>query len=169
MYLGGLVRLVLCKAIQENLIFVRSSNKNNFVEVLSNDADCFETSFISEIEGDSFPDFTNTRQILKRLFGIEKATVEDCQKLQFLCECIAKRAAKLVAIGLSSLINRIDEPSVVVGIDGSVYRCHPKFDAYMRETMQKFVNPNKKFDIMLSEDGSGRGAALVAAVASRDV
>lgn len=33
--------------------------------------------------------------------------------------------------------------------------------------IKEIVKPNIKFDIMLSEDGSGRGAALVAAVASR--
>lgn len=33
--------------------------------------------------------------------------------------------------------------------------------------IRRFVKPEISFDLMLSEDGSGRGAALVAAVASR--
>lgn len=33
--------------------------------------------------------------------------------------------------------------------------------------IRHFVKPEISFDLMLSEDGSGRGAALVAAVASR--
>lgn len=37
----------------------------------------------------------------------------------------------------------------------------------MTEKIRKFVKPEIQFDLMLSEDGSGRGAALVAAVASR--
>lgn len=36
------------------------------------------------------------------------------------------------------------------------------------EKMRELVDDHIQFDIMLSEDGSGRGAALVAAVASRD-
>lgn len=38
----------------------------------------------------------------------------------------------------------------------------------MTERIKKFVTPGITFDLMLSEDGSGRGAALVAAVACRE-
>lgn len=55
-----------------------------------------------------------------------------------------------------------------VGIDGSVYRFHPKFHTLMVERIRQFVKPEISFDLMLSEDGSGRGAALVAAVACRE-
>lgn len=55
-----------------------------------------------------------------------------------------------------------------VGVDGSVYRYHPKFHNLMMEKMKQYVTPGISFDLMLSEDGSGRGAALVAAVASRE-
>ena len=43
---------------------------------------------------------------------------------------------------------------------------HPKFKGYMQETLLELV-PDCTVKLMLSEDGSGRGAALVAAVASR--
>lgn len=167
MYLGELVRLILLEALKRNLIFVLSQNKSAFITKLSGECECFETSMISQIEADVFPEFKKTREIIKQLFGIEKASVEDCQKLRYICECVSQRAASLVGVGLSGLINKIEEPKVVVGVDGSVYRFHPKFDAYMRATMKKLVKDNVEFDLMLSEDGSGRGAALVAAVASR--
>lgn len=38
----------------------------------------------------------------------------------------------------------------------------------MVKRIRQFVNPHIQFDLMLSEDGSGRGAALVAAVACRE-
>lgn len=168
MYLGELVRLVLADAISENLIFVRSSEKQRFTNFLKDNVGCIETRFISEIESDNFPTFQQTRSILKELFGLENASVEDCQKLRYICECISKRAAELVAVGISGLINKIAEPHIVVGVDGSVYRLHPHFDTYLRDAMHKLVNPKIKFELMLSEDGSGRGAALVAAVASKN-
>lgn len=167
MYLGELVRLILIEGLKRNLIFVLSQNKADFIQKLSDDVGCFETSMISEIESDNFPECKKTRAVIKQLFSIEKASVEDCQKLRYICECVSQRAANLVAVGLSGLINKINEPKVVVGVDGSVYRFHPKFDMYMRSTMKKLVNANVEFDLMISEDGSGRGAALVAAVASR--
>ncbi|ALC42600.1 Hex-C [Drosophila busckii] len=167
MYLGELVRLVLVQALEQNVIFKLSSKRQEYADILRNNVDIFETKHMSEIEDDTFPEFANTRRIVKQLFGLEKAAVEDCQKLKYICECVARRAGTLVAIGVSGLINRISDRRVVVGIDGSVYRYHPKFDAYIRETMHKLVKSDKEFDIMLSEDGSGRGAALVAAVASK--
>jgi len=54
-----------------------------------------------------------------------------------------------------------------VGVDGSVYRFHPKFHDLMYAKIRELTNDHIQFDLMLSEDGSGRGAALVAAVASR--
>lgn len=57
--------------------------------------------------------------------------------------------------------------SIQVGVDGSVYRFHPKFHNLMTEKIRQLVRPEINFDLMLSEDGSGRGAALVAAVACR--
>lgn len=55
-----------------------------------------------------------------------------------------------------------------VGVDGSVYRYHPKYHDLMVQRIRQFVNPEISFELMLSEDGSGRGAALVAAVACRE-
>jgi hexokinase len=37
----------------------------------------------------------------------------------------------------------------------------------MEKKISELVHPEYKFDLMLSEDGSGRGAALVAAVAAK--
>ncbi|XP_034650243.1 hexokinase type 2 [Drosophila subobscura] len=167
MYLGRLVRLVLIRAIQRKVLFKLSNRREHFATAMQKNEDVFETRYISEIESDSFPEFPKTRSIITELFGLEKASVEDCQKIRYICECVSKRAATLVAIGVSGLINRISNRRIVVGMDGSVYRYHPKFDAYMRYTMHKLVKSDKEFDIMLSEDGSGRGAALVAAVASK--
>ena len=168
MYLGQLVRLILIDAIKGNLIFILQQNKQEFLKKLINESECFETSMISDIEFDTFPECRRTRKIIKELFGIEKPSVEDCQKLRYICECVSQRAANLVAVGISGLINKINERKVVVGIDGSVYRFHPKFDSYMRSAIKKLISPTIEFELMLSEDGSGRGAALVAAVASQN-
>lgn len=53
-------------------------------------------------------------------------------------------------------------------MDGSVYRYHPKYHDVMVQQIRRFINRDIEFDLMLSEDGSGRGAALVAAVACRE-
>ena len=49
-----------------------------------------------------------------------------------------------------------------------VYRYHPHFKNVMQSRISQLMGIDYKFDLMLSEDGSGRGAALVAAVLKRE-
>ena len=54
-----------------------------------------------------------------------------------------------------------------MAVDGSLYRFHPHFHDLMEEKIRQLVNPGIKFKLMLSHDGSGKGAAIVTAVANR--
>ena len=46
-------------------------------------------------------------------------------------------------------------------------RYHPHFKNVMQSRISQLMGVDYKFDLLLSEDGSGRGAALVAAVLKR--
>ncbi|EDV35203.1 uncharacterized protein Dana_GF22320 [Drosophila ananassae] len=161
MYMGELVRLVLVKMTHAGILFNGQDS-----EVL-NTRGLFFTKYVSEIEADEPGTFTNCRLVLEEL-GLTNATDGDCANVRYICECVSKRAAHLVSAGIATLINKMDEPHVTVGVDGSVYRFHPKFHNLMVEKISKLIKPGITFDLMLSEDGSGRGAALVAAVACRE-
>ena len=56
--------------------------------------------------------------------------------------------------------------TTTIAVDGSLFKKHPKFKGYMEETLRDIL-PKGNVTLMLSEDGSGKGAALVAAVASK--
>ncbi|VDK63340.1 unnamed protein product [Cylicostephanus goldi] len=56
---------------------------------------------------------------------------------------------------------------VTVGIDGSVYRFHPFFKRLLEEKINVLITKGVRYQLMLSKDGSGIGAAVVAAVATR--
>ncbi|KAL7026429.1 hypothetical protein ACKWTF_013910 [Chironomus riparius] len=161
MYMGELVRLALVRFTKAGLLFGGQGSDLLFKRYQ------FFTKYVSEIEGDSPGSFFNCYDVLEEL-GIFHATDEDCANIRYICECISSRAAHLSSAGIATLINKMNEPSVTVGVDGSVYRFHPRFHDLMMEKIRTLVHDHISFDIMLSEDGSGRGAALVAAVASRD-
>lgn len=161
MYMGELVRLVLAKMTQNGILFNGQGSEVLFTRGL------FFTKYVSEIEADEPGNFTNCRLVLEEL-GLSNATDGDCANVRYICECVSKRAAHLVSAGIATLINKMDEPHVTVGVDGSVYRFHPKFHNLMVEKITQLIKPGITFDLMLSEDGSGRGAALVAAVACRE-
>ncbi|XP_068217429.1 hexokinase type 2 isoform X3 [Palaemon carinicauda] len=160
MYMGEIARQVIIRLVAEGLLFGGQSS-----EILEEKGSFF-TKYISEIESDKDGDYNNCRVILEEL-GLNSATDTDCANVRHVCECVSRRAAYLAASGVAVLLNRIQEESVTVAVDGSVYRFHPHFHNLMTEQISQLIKPGMKFSLMLSEDGSGRGAALVAAVASR--
>ena len=87
--------------------------------------------------------------------------------IRYICECVSSRAACLAGAGVASLINKISQRRITVGMDGSVYKFHPYFSHRMQRIVQRLVCDCIQFDVVLSEDGSGRGAALAAAVAAK--
>jgi len=160
MYMGELVRLILQRLTKQGLLFAGRGS-----DVLAEKGSFF-TKYVTEVESDKAGDYTNCRMVLEEL-NLEHATDEDCENVRYICEIVSRRASFLVGTGLAVLLNKMDRPQVTVGVDGSVYRYHPHVHNLMCEQISRLVPSNMKFELMLSEDGSGRGAALVAAVASR--
>ncbi|KAK2712796.1 hypothetical protein QYM36_011477 [Artemia franciscana] len=159
-YLGEIVRRVLVYLAKEGLIF----NNSSYVRLL--EADTFKTKLLSEIEEKPENDLSDCKRILEEL-GITNFSQEDCAKVRYVCQLVSKRAAFMVAAGVATLINKINEKHTVVAVDGTLYRKHPHFRHLMAQKIKQLIRPGLTFELMLSEDGSGRGAALVAAVADR--
>ncbi|CAH1155313.1 unnamed protein product [Phaedon cochleariae] len=160
MYMGEMVRLAAERFTKEGYMFGGKGSEQLFTP------DAFETRFVSDIEADAPGTYNNVKQICNDL-GLADATEQDYVNLRYLCACISRRAAHLVSAGLTVLIRKVGEKKVAVGIDGTVYKNHPNFHNLMMEKIKELIEPEYEFSLMLSEDGSGRGAALVAAVAAR--
>uniref|UniRef100_A0A0N4ZES1 Phosphotransferase n=1 Tax=Parastrongyloides trichosuri TaxID=131310 RepID=A0A0N4ZES1_PARTI len=163
MYMGEIVRVILEHLAREGIIF-----GGDYYGI--SQPGSFPTKYVSEIEADIANDqdrtFLKTQSILEDI-GIDCPNPTDCSNVAYVCSIVSTRAAHLCAVGIATLINRINKPMVTVGIDGSVYRFHPTFPELLDQKVEELVNPGLDFQIMLSHDGSGRGAALVAAVATR--
>jgi hexokinase len=161
MYMGEVARQVLVDLTHAGLLFGGQTSAP------LEEKGRFYTKYISEIEGERRGETTHCRSILEEELGIDNVTDEDCENVRYVCEVVSRRAAHLVSAGIATLLNKIQKKKVTVAVDGSVYRFHPHFHNLMMEKIKQLLKPGLEFDLMLSEDGSGRGAALVAAVASR--
>jgi len=157
MYMGEVVRQVLVDLVNEGLIFAGQDHENLMKHGR------FYTKYVSEIESDPVGVFKLCREALADL-GLHDVTDEDCSALRYVCECVSRRAGFMVSAGISALLKKMDYKDVVVAIDGSVFRFHPHFPNIMKSRIAQLMGIDYKFDLMLSTDGSGRGAALVAAV-----
>ena len=163
MYLGELVRLVLLKLATAGLLF-----GGKVTEQLQTRYEFF-TKFVSEIESEPIGSFEVVREILAESIGVEDLSDEDCINVRYVCECISRRSAHLVSAAIATMIMKMGDQDITIGVDGSVYRHHPKFHDLMTQKIKELIPPSYRFKLVLSEDGSGRGAALIAAVATREV
>jgi len=157
MYMGEVVRQVVVDLVNENLIF----SGHDTSKLMEHGR--FYTKYVSEIESDPVGEYKRCRSALSDL-GLNDITNEDCSAIRYICECVSRRAGFMVSAGITALLKKMDYKDVVVAIDGSVFRYHPHFPNIMKSRIAQLMGIDYKFDLMLSTDGSGRGAALVAAV-----
>ncbi|XP_014275878.1 hexokinase type 2 isoform X9 [Halyomorpha halys] len=163
MYLGEIVRLILVKFINDKLIL-----EGRVTEQISQRG-TLPSEFLSTVESDKRGSFKECRKALATL-GYYQVTDEDCNSIRFVCECVSRRAAHLAAAALATLINKMGYSSLTIGVDGSLYRYHPHFHDLMVQKISQLIDDKiMEFSLMLSSDGSGRGAALVAASLKKNV
>lgn len=92
--------------------------------------------------------------------------------MKTVCGVVSKRAAQLCGAGMAAVVDKIrenrglDRLNVTVGVDGTLYKLHPHFSRIMHQTVKE-LSPKCNVSFLLSEDGSGKGAALITAVGVR--
>lgn len=160
MYLGELTRLVLVRLATGGIMF------NGNVTQQLNKPYQFFTKFMSQIEAQPRKSIEAAREVLKEI-GYDNPSDQDCVNIRYVCECVSRRAAHLVSAAIAAIILRMGYEDITIGVDGSLYRFHPTFHDLMTEKIKELVPANYNFKFALSEDESGCGAALVAAVATR--
>ncbi|KAI5088099.1 hexokinase-2 [Silurus meridionalis] len=165
MYMGELVRIILVKMTKEGLLFQGRTTPNLLVN------GCFKTSYVSAIENDKSKEgLVMVEQVLRDL-GFEPSQ-EDCVAVQRVCQIVSTRAAHLCAASLAAVLRQIRDNKAVdrlrttIGVDGSVYKNHPQFARRLHKMVRCLV-PDCDVRFLRSEDGSGKGAAMVTAVAYR--
>ena len=168
LYLGELFRLVLvdlhdnksCKVFQgQDISKLRK-------------AYTLDSSFLSMIEEDPFENLSETGDLFHRELGIRtnKPELELCRRL---AELIGTRAARLSACGVAAICKKKHIKTCHVGADGSVFNKYPHFKARgavaLREILDWKEGEKDPISILAAEDGSGVGAALIAALTIKRV
>ncbi|XP_017873308.1 PREDICTED: uncharacterized protein LOC108620838 [Drosophila arizonae] len=159
-YMGELVRHIVVELMDKGVLFKDATSQ------ILREREKFDTRFLSEIESDKPGRVRNACKVMDEL-GVRGTSEEDLLCLRHICQTISTRSAKLAACGLVSLIKKTKVKDIAVGIDGSVYCFHPHYHRLLLENMKLLLKGSAKFELSLSKDGSGRGAALTAAVYTR--
>ncbi|XP_043837583.1 hexokinase-3 [Dromiciops gliroides] len=163
MYLGEIVRQILLHLTRLGVLF-----RGQVFQCLQT-KDIFKTKFLSEIESNDL-ERRQVRAILEEL-GLP-VSYDDALMVREVCQAVSQRAAKLCGAGVAAVVEKIrenrglEELSVAVGVDGTLYKLHPHFSDQVKDTVRHLA-PRCSVRFLQSEDGSGKGAALVTAVACR--
>uniref|UniRef100_A0A8C7M9K6 hexokinase n=1 Tax=Oncorhynchus kisutch TaxID=8019 RepID=A0A8C7M9K6_ONCKI len=163
MYLGEIVRNILIDLTKRGFLF-----RGKISETLKTRG-IFETKFLSQIESDRLA-LLQVRAILQQL-GLD-STCDDSIIVKEVCSTVSLRAAQICGAGMAGVVDKIrenrglDHLDVTVGVDGTLYKLHPHFSRIFHQTVKELA-PKCNVNFLLSEDGSGKGAALITAVGCR--
>jgi hexokinase len=172
LYLGEIFRLVLLDLHkgQECTMF-----EGQDISKL-NKAYSLDAGFLAAIEEDRFENLTDTDDLFQTKLGITCKKPE-LELIRRLAELIGTRAARLSACGVAAICKHKSWDSVHVGADGSVFTKYPHFKVRQAQAMKEILDWPAKYgkgrgdpiEVLPAEDGSGVGAALIAALTVKRV
>ncbi|KAL4589223.1 hypothetical protein LXL04_002128 [Taraxacum kok-saghyz] len=171
MYLGELFRRVLYKMADEAALFgdiVPPNLKTPFI---------LRTPEMSAMHHDTSPDLQVVGNKMKDILEISNTSLKTRKVVGEVCNIIATRGARLAASGILGILRKLGRDTVtngettktVIAMDGGLYEHYTKYSECMENTLHELVGDKVSDTIKLvhSNDGSGIGAALLAASHSR--
>lgn len=165
-YLGEILRLAIVDLYSKGLILKdQDMTKVNTPFIM-------DTSYPSRIEDDPFENLEDTDEILINELGI-KTTLSERKVIRRICELIGTRAARLSVCGIAGVFKKRGYTHGNVACDGSVFNRYPGFKEQAAQALRDIFGWEKgdasSYPIVLkpAEDGSGAGAAVIAALAEK--
>ncbi|CAM8997803.1 unnamed protein product [Rhodiola kirilowii] len=168
MYLGEIVRRVLYKMADEAALFgdvIPAKLRIPFI---------LRTPDMSAMHHDTTPDLKVVAKKLRDILEISNTSLKTRKLIIELCDIVATRGARLSAAGIVGILKKLGRDSVpetgekkksVIAVDGGLFEHYTKFSNCMESTLKELLGTEiaDSVVIMHSNDGSGIGAALLAA------
>ncbi|GBG75058.1 hypothetical protein CBR_g19571 [Chara braunii] len=172
MYLGDIVRRFLVRLAEETELF------GNEALARLRKPFSLSTPIMSRMEMDHSDGLDVVGCTLEDVYGIRQTTLNTRKLVQDVCSIVTERAARLAAAGVYGVLERIrrgnnnDKPppltqKMAVAVDGGVYEHFGSFRTQLKDTLAELLEDDADYvDLVLAKDGSGLGAALLAATYS---
>jgi hexokinase len=164
-YLGELIRLILLDLHADGVV-LKGQDITQLKEPF-----LFDTAVPANFEEDKSEDLKEVAKIFKELANVE-VTLEERKFVKRLSQLVGKRAARLAVCGIAAICQKRGYKTAHCAADGSVYNRYPGFKERAAEGLRDIfdwdVEP-KDYPIAIvpAEDGSGAGAAIIAALTEK--
>lgn len=170
MYLGEIVRRVLVKMAQGGELFGDLNSDKLLTPFM------LRTPDICAMQQDTSKDLEVVGSILHEVAGVN-SDLRARQIVVEVCDTIAKRGGCLAGAGIVGILQKMEEDSermifekrTVVAMDGGLYEHYPQYRRYLQAAVIELLGSDISRNIVIehSKDGSGIGAALLAASNSK--
>lgn len=161
-YLGEVLRLVLIDLAEEKGIFFKNQDLSKL-----NQAFIMDTSFPARIEEDPFENLSDVQELFETVLGIQ-ITLPERKVVRRLAELIGERSARLSICGIAAICKKRGYKTAHCAADGSVYNKYPGFKERAAKGLRDIFgwkdDEEDPIIIIPAEDGSGVGAAVIAAL-----
>ncbi|KAL3511733.1 hypothetical protein ACH5RR_024450 [Cinchona calisaya] len=166
MYLGEILRRVLLRMAEEAAFFgdeVPLKLKIPFV---------LRTPDMSAMHHDTSSDLKVVSNKLKDIFEVSNTSLKTRRVVVGLCNIIATRGARLAAAGILGVLKKMERDTstgvvekTVIAMDGGLYEHYNEYRKCLENTVIDLLGGDSSSTIAFehSNDGSGIGAALLAA------
>ncbi|KAF8400935.1 hypothetical protein HHK36_014238 [Tetracentron sinense] len=128
---------------------------------------------MSAIHHDTTSDLRVVGNKLKDILGITNTSLKTRKVVVELCNIVATRGARLSAAGIFGILKKLGRDTVregekqrtVIAMDGGLFEHYTKFSECLESTLKELLGKEISESIVIehSNDGSGIGAALLAA------
>nr|GMD17717.1 hexokinase-3-like [Ipomoea batatas] len=178
MYLGDIVRRVLLRMSQEFDVFRPVSSKLAMPFLL-------RTPLMAAMHDDDSPELSEVARVLGEILELPDVPLKLRKLVVEVCDVVTRRAARLAAAGIVGILKKIGRDGTggiasgklrsgssssrmkrtVVAIEGGLYTSYTSFREYLNEAVAEILGEevSSLVTITVTEDGSGIGAALLAA------
>ncbi|CAD6192801.1 unnamed protein product [Caenorhabditis auriculariae] len=160
LYLGELVRRILSQLVLDRLLF-----EGQPCEKLE-EVDTFPTKHISEILAEEEGCFKTCRRLCDDL-DVPMHGSSDYVIIREVCDAVSRRSASIVAAAISALIDHLELDTVKIGVGGALIQFHPTYHEMLKQKLIELAPPQIQWELVPADEGSARGAALIAAVAEK--
>lgn len=163
LYLGEIVRIILMDFVKRKKLFTAGYSGR------WGDKGSFKTEYISRIEEDNTKGLIKTKEVLEES-GISNSTYKDRILVKKICRVVLRRSAYISASAVAGILLWMD-PQLkrmhIVAVDGSLFEKCSGYRRYMESALREiFKGKTGNINLSLTKDGSGKGAAVTAAIVS---
>ncbi|KAK1291419.1 Hexokinase-3 [Acorus calamus] len=182
MYLGDIARRVILRVAQESDIF------GDITSSRIHEPYILRTPMMAAMHEDGSPDLREVERVFRETLQITNIPLKARRLVVRVCDMVTRRAARLAAAGIVGILRKIGRDGraaaggrrtessssarrTVIAIEGHLYVDYSMFQEYLKEAMVEILGEDVAQNVFLriSEDGSGIGAALLAASHSSSI